>query len=230
MKGSNILWICLAACLIIPFMSLFVGNSVERNHNWLEYCTKSMWMSVLLLWPCIFGFLGSYIFTRERIENTYKNLLVIPIGRVSLMFSKLFVLLLTIVGMSLLTYILNFTGIFIGVKFSVNEFFIGIVTYLKSGVLSFIAILPVLLIAYIGKKGFLLSVCITFVYALVSFIGIWSPVLSSILPIVSILRICNISVLRITYSFPIAVNYIFMVVIALGSFVGIVLAAKRQEA
>lgn len=230
LKGSNILWICLVGCFILPVMSLFVGTSVTRPNGWMEYCTQSMWMSILLLWPCIFGLMGTYIFTRERIENTYKNLFIIPVGRVSLVLSKLFVLLICIFGITFLSYILNIAGIFIGVKFSLNEFIQGLETYLLSGLLTFISMLPVMFIALISKKGFLVSVCVTFVYAFLSFIGIWSPMLSSVLPIISILRICNITVLSIEYSFPMSINLISMAIIGLVSLIGIIYVAKKQEA
>lgn len=230
LKGSNILWICLAGCFILPVMSLFVGKNITRPDGWVEYCTQSMWMSIFLLWPCIFGLMGTYIFTRERIENTYKNLFIIPVGRVSLALSKLLVLLSVILGITFLSYILNLAGIFIGVELSFYEFLQGLVTYLLAGLLTFIAMLPVMFIVLMSKKGFLVSVCVTFIYAFLSFIGIWSPMLSSVLPIISILRICNITALSIEYSFPMSVNLIVMAVIGFVSLIGIIYAAKKQEA
>lgn len=229
LKGSNILWICLTGCFLLPVMSLFVGKSVTRPNGWMEYCTHSMWLSILLLWPCIFGLMGTYIFTRERIENTYKNLFIIPVGRVSLVLSKLFVLLIVILGITFLSYILNIAGIIIGVKLTLNEFLQGLGTYLLSGLLTFIAMLPVMFIALMSKKGFLVSVCVTFIYAFISFIGIWSPMLSSVLPIISIFRICNITALSIEYSFPMSMNLICMAIIGLVSLIGIIYAAKKQE-
>lgn len=229
LKGSNILWICLTGCFLLPVMSLFVGKSVTRPNSWIEYCTHSMWLSILLLWPCIFGLMGTYIFTRERIENTYKNLIIIPVGRVSLVLSKLFVLLIVILGITFLSYILNIAGIFIGVKLTLNEFLQGLGTYLLSGLLTFIAMLPVMFIALMSKKGFLVSVCVTFIYVFLSFISIWSPMLSSVLPIISIFRICNITALSIEYSFPMSMNLICMAIIGLVSLIGIIDAAKKQE-
>lgn len=230
LKGSNIVWICFAGCFILPIMSLFVGTNVLITHNWIDYCTQSMWMSILLLWPCIFGLMGTYIFTRERIENTYKNLFVIPVGRVPLILSKLFVLLFTIVGITLFSYILNITGMLVGVDIFFNEFLQGFTTYLMAGILTFVAMLPVMFVALISKKGFLVSVCVTIVYALISFIGIWSPILSSVLPIISILRICNITALNIEYAFPMSVNYISLTIIGIVSLIGIIYAARKQEA
>lgn len=230
LKGSSILWICLAACFMLPVMSLFVGKSVQRSSDWVTYCTQSMWMSILLLWPCIFGLMGTYIFTRERIENTYKNLFIIPVGRIRLILSKLFVLFAIILGITFLSYLLNLAGLLIGVIITADAFLHGLTIYLLVGCLTFAAMLPVFFIALISKKGFLVSVCITIVYAIVSFIAIWSPLLSSLMPIVSILRICNITTLQIDYAFTLSVNVISMSIIALASFVGLIFAARKQEA
>lgn len=230
LKGSSILWICLAACFMLPVMSLFVGKSVQRSSDWVPYCTQSMWMSILLLWPCIFGLMGTYIFTRERIENTYKNLFIIPVGRIRLILSKLIVLFVTILGITFLSYLLNLAGLLIGVKVTADSFLHGLTLYLLIGCLTFAAMLPVFLIALISKKGFLISVCITIIYAIVSFMAIWSPLLSSLMPIVTILRICNITTLQIGYAFPLSVNIISMTIIALVSLAGLIFAARRQEA
>lgn len=230
LKGSSILWICLAACFMLPVMSLFVGKSVRRTSEWTAYCMQSMWMSILLLWPCVFGLMGTYIFTRERIENTYKNLFIIPVGRIQLILSKLFVLLAIILGITFLSYLLNLSGLLIGVKITADAFLHGLFTYLLAGCLTFVAMLPVMFIALISKKGFLISVCITIVYALVAFLSIWSPLLSSLMPIVTILRICKIKALQIDYAFPLSVNVISMSIIALVSLVGLIFAARKQEA
>lgn len=215
---------------MLPVMSLLVGKNTQRPSDWFQYCTQSMWMSILLLWPCIFGLMGTYIFTRERIENTYKNLFIIPVGRIRLILSKLIVLFVTIIGITTLSYLLNLTGLLIGVKLTANAFLHGLVNYLLVGCLTFVAMLPVFFIALISKKGFLISVCITIVYAIVSFVAIWSPLLSSLLPIVTILRICNITTLQISYTFPLSVNIISMAAVALISFAGLIFAAHRQEA
>lgn len=230
LKGSSVLWICLAACLLLPVMSLFVGKSMQRSSDWAAYCTQSMWMSVLLLWPCIFGLMGTYIFTREQIENTYKNLFIIPVGRIRLILAKLIVLFAIILGITLLSYLLNLIGFLIGVKITAASFIHVLTIYLLVGCLTFAAMLPVFFIALISKKGFLISVCITIVYAIMSFISIWSPLLSSLMPIVTILRICKITTLQIEYAFPISANVISLTVIALVSLAGLILAARRQEA
>lgn len=129
-----------------------------------------------------------------------------------------------------MSYILKVVGIFIGVSITFEEFLQGFITYLGAEILTFIAILPIMFVAFMSKKGFWVSLCVTIVYALISFIGIWSPILSSVLPIISILRICDITALRIEYAFPMSINLTSLAIIGFISLTGIIYAAKIQEA
>ena len=84
LKGSSMLWIGIGSCFILPVMALGINLSNPDSFTWAAYVQQNLWPQIILLWPCIFGTFGSYIFCRERIENTYKNLLVIPVGRIRL--------------------------------------------------------------------------------------------------------------------------------------------------
>jgi len=230
LKGSNILLICIAGCCILPFMAVFINKSVSLQKNWVDYCTQSLWLSILLFWPCVFGLIGTYIFTREQIENTYKNLLIIPVGRIRLVIAKLTVLFTLIIGMTVLSYFLNLIGLFAGINIQPGEFMEGLFTYTMVGVLMFIAILPIILVTIVSRKGYLISCCVTIVYAIVSFIGIWSSVLSSILPIIVIMRICNITSLNLEYAFSMEVSYISIFMIGIVALIGMFTVAKTQDA
>ncbi len=168
LKGSSMLWIGLGGCFVLPLIALGINLSNPNYFTWTQYVQQNLWPQIILLWPCLFGVFGTYIFGRERIENTYKNLLIIPVGRVQLAIAKMIVMFVCIMAMTLLTYILNLSGVFIGVKLSIAEFMEGLKTYLLAGFLMFICILPVMLVSIITKKGFLLSVCISIVYSLAS--------------------------------------------------------------
>lgn len=230
LKGSNILWICLVSCTILPLISIIVNSKINAQSFWIGYSTPNLLLSVLLLWPCIFGLIGTFIFVRERIENTYKNLLIIPIGRIQLAIAKLITLFLLIMIMTIFSYLLNIIALTIGITFNVTTFLEGLENYLMAGVLMFISILPIILIVIISKKSYVVSIYVIIVYAITSIVAIWSSTLSAIVPIVIILRICNIKVLSIEYAFSITYSYISLIVIGIVSFVGILLYSKVQDA
>jgi ABC-type transport system involved in multi-copper enzyme maturation permease subunit len=230
LKGSSMLWIGLGGCFVLPLMALGINLSKPGTFTWVEYVTQNLWPQIILLWPCMFGVFGSYIFGRERIENTYKNLFIIPVGRIKLALAKLIVMFASIIAMCIVTYILNLSGILVGVPIDLFSFFKGLQIYVLSGVLMFVCILPVMLIAVLTKKGFLLSVCISIIYSLVSFLASWVAPLAALLPIDVVWRILDLKQFKMSYSFSMQVSYISLVVISIASAIGILWAAKKQDA
>jgi hypothetical protein len=132
--------------------------------------------------------------------------------------------------MCIVTYILNLSGILVGVPIDLSSFFKGLQIYVLSGVLMFVCILPVMLIAVLTKKGFLLSVCISIIYSLVSFLASWVAPLAALLPIDVVWRILDLKQFKMSYSFSMQVSYISLVVISIASVIGILWAAKKQDA
>jgi ABC-type transport system involved in multi-copper enzyme maturation permease subunit len=230
LKGSSMLWIGIGGCFILPLMALGINLSSPRDFTWEQYVSQNLWPQIILLWPCIFGVFGSYIFCRERIENTYKNLLIIPVGRIQLAIAKMLVMFVSIMGMSLLTYVLNLSGVFVGVAVTASEFAQGLQVYLLSGLLMFICILPVMLVSIITKKGFLLSICISIIYSLVSFLASWVAPLAALLPIDIAWRIMDLKQFEMKYSFPMPVSYMSLGIFTIVSVVGILYISKKQEA
>ncbi len=230
LKGSSMFWIGLGGCFILPVMALSINLSTSDSFTWIKYVTQNLWPQEILLWPCIFGVFGSFIFNRERIENTYKNLLTIPVGRLRLAIAKLLVLLISILVMSVLTYVLNISGVIVGVPVDFKSFIDGLWLYILSGLLMFFSVLPVILIAVLSKKGFLLAISVTIIYALASFLASWVSVLAPLVPTDIAWRIIGLDQFKINYAFPLQVSYASIALISLASLIGIFTAAKKQDA
>ncbi|HKM34056.1 MAG TPA: ABC transporter permease [Lachnospiraceae bacterium] len=229
LKGSSMLWIGIGSCFILPIMALGINLSRPGKFTWMQYVSQNLWPQIILLWPCIFGVFGAYIFCRESIENTYKNLLIIPVGRIQLAVGKITVMFVSIISMSLFTYCLNLSGVLIGVTVTPTEFMEGLQTYLLAGILMFVCILPVMLVSIIVKKGFLLSICISIVYSLASFLASWVPLLAALLPIDVAWRIMDLKQFEMSYSFPMWVSYASLAFFTVVSIVGILYVSKKQD-
>ena len=229
LKGSSMLWIGLGSCFILPLMALGINLSNPGKFTWIQYVSQNLWPQIILLWPCIFGVFGAYIFCRESIENTYKNLLIIPVGRIQLAVGKIIVMFVSIIFMSLFSYCLNLSGVLIGVTVTATEFVEGLQTYLLSGILMFVCILPVMLVSIMVKKGFLLSICISIVYSLASFLASWIAPLAALLPIDVAWRIMDLKQFEMSYSFPMWVSFASLAIITVVSIVGILYVSKKQD-
>lgn len=94
----------------------------------------------------------------------------------------------------------------------------------------FISILPVLLVSIIARKGFLLSICISIVYSLVSFLASWVAPFAALLPIDVAWRIMDLKQFEMSYSFPMFVSYVSLVFFAVISITGILYISRKQEA
>ena len=96
---------------------------------------------------------------------------------------KLVVLFLSIMLMCIVPYILNLSGLLVNVPIDLQSFLEGLRIYILAGLLMFLCVLPVILLAVAAKKGYILAVCIAIIYALASFLASWVPPLASLLPI-----------------------------------------------
>lgn len=224
------LWIGLGSCFILPLMALGINLSNPSDFTWKQYVQQNLWPQIILLWPCVFGVFGAYIFCRERLENTYKNLLVIPVGRAQLVIAKLLVMFISIMAMAIITYMLNLSGMVIGISVNIAEFWAELKVYALAGLLMFLCILPMMLASIVVKKGFLLSICISIVYALGSFLASWVAPLAALLPIDVAWRIMDLQQFEMSYSFPMSVSLASLGIITIISVIGIFYVFQNQEA
>ncbi|WP_010494245.1 ABC transporter permease [Paenibacillus elgii] len=109
---------------------------------------------ILLVGTLLYGVITAYLFHREYAEDTMKNLLTIPVSRVSLIVSKLILLFLWIMVLTFtiwsLTLILGLIGQFEGLTMalllqSLKQFVIG-------GALLFLLCTPTMLITFLFKN------------------------------------------------------------------------------
>lgn len=228
LKGSKILFVCIIGNLIIPILSIMTKLKTYSNDSWTTYCMQSLSLNIVLIWPCLFGIINIFVFTRDYIEDTYKNLLIIAIGRTKLALAKVFTTFIIIFIISILSYLFNIAGIFIGIQFDSVEFFRDFKVYITAGFFMFISILPINLIL-INTKSYIISVSSIIFYEIISVISVWSKVLSSIVPITITLRLCDINALNIEYGLPIIYSYNIMFFTTIISITGILITANIQD-
>ena len=88
----------------------------------------------------------------------------------------------------------------------------------------------IVLVSIVVRKGFLLSICISIVYSLGSFLASWVPPLAALLPIDVAWRIMDLQQFEMSYSFSMTVSIISLSVITFISIIGIAYVSKKQEA
>lgn len=173
LRRKKMVWLMLLASLIMPFMAFllfrYLGDTGVEPIQFYKWSAFGYTLFIIL--PMVLGILSVMLIHEEKQNDVLKQLWIVPVSKWEYIFSKFFVLLIYSVGFMMITAIAS-------VLFSVLPGFVvfewGSVLYLlekclEIGVLIAVAMLPILAIAA-SRKGYILPVCVTLVYAFCGFI------------------------------------------------------------
>ncbi len=121
----------------------------------------------LLFLPCVLGVIATMLFLMERDNDTLKNLLVIPVSKTKILFSKLCVLM----GLAVLYSVAGLGASLVGglIVGNVSHVLLRLGVSVCSGIFILIGTLPVIMVILIGNKSYIFSIILSFAYAVVSF-------------------------------------------------------------
>lgn len=173
LRRRKLVWFMLLAALIMPFMAFLLfkyrgdtGASPIQFYKW-----SAFGYTLFIILPVVLGIFCTMIIHEEKRSDLLKQLWIVPVSKSAYFFSKFFVVLLYSVVFMLITAVAS-------ILFSVLPGYVelewGSILYLlerciEIGVLTAFAMLPVLAIA-VSRKGYILPVCVTLVYAFCGFI------------------------------------------------------------
>ncbi|ASA20613.1 ABC transporter permease [Paenibacillus donghaensis] len=160
LKRSRMLLLSLLGAAIAPIMVVlaFYINKHSEIHNEpadlaVLFYNTSMY-TVLLIGVPLYTVVTAYLFNREYVENTLENLLTLPVGRTTLMLSKMLMLMLWILLLSLvawvLTLLLGLLGGFGGLSGSLILHSLS--AFVLAGLFLFALSTPVILITVMMKN------------------------------------------------------------------------------
>ena len=198
LRRRKILPAVVALALLFPLLVVFVTRSGMSGDTSLSYLesrfdysyTLMLSYGLVLLEPCLLGILASLLFFQERDNDTFKNIRVIPVTATKLVLAKLLVLLIysLIYTLANVCFTVVFTWIFdAGTVYGLG-FKLGFACMFSVGIT--IATLPVVVFIVYFNKTYLISMLLSFFYAVLS----WG-----VLVVASI----NVSLLRFVNYFPV---------------------------
>ncbi|TCS93235.1 ABC transporter permease [Hazenella coriacea] len=145
-----------ASAPIMMFISLLNIQSKKPDEPILFsvfFYNTNMYV-LMLMGTLLYGVITAYLFNREYSENTLKNLLTIPVSKKSIIASKLALLLIWIIGLTLvmwgLTLILGLIGQFEGLSGTI--LLQSLKQYLIGGSLFFFLSMPTMLVTFLFKN------------------------------------------------------------------------------
>ncbi|WP_165921104.1 ABC transporter permease [Paenibacillus albiflavus] len=194
LKRKRMLWVMFGIAAAMPALITFYASGISRENSLMDsfmdfYKMSLGYMNILIL-PCMLGILGTMIFTDEYKNDTMKQLAVVPVTKIELLISKIAMLFILSTTIMLFTGVLNVIGGFIAGGFSdINGTLILRVfsLCLISGLLTPLALMPVVLVIVISKKGYILPISLNVVYVFLGYIAASSLV--GIHPISSLMKI-----------------------------------------
>ncbi|MDM5186751.1 ABC transporter permease [Bacillus sp. DX4.1] len=175
LKRSNMFLISILGAAVAPFMIVVASyiHMQDKKSNSIivfgQLLSEAHMYTVVVIGVPLYGVITAYLFNREYAEDTLKNLLTIPISRMNFLISKLIILFLWIMILTLvswgLTVVFGLLGQFEGLSSlllikSLGGFFIG-------GAFLFILSTPVIFIT-IALKNYVPTIVFTIVIVLLN--------------------------------------------------------------
>ena len=149
-KRNKIVWCILALTLLFGAFAIERACSIARSSPYMDsfgdlYTLAFKNLSSLFL-PIVLGMFATTLFFDEHKNDTLKELLIIPITKAQLYFSKVAVVILMSVGLCLITFLLCVVGGLIAGGFpdlNAQTLMAAGLLYLTGGLLIPIAMLPI---------------------------------------------------------------------------------------
>ena len=180
LKRRRILWlVAFAACLFpvpVVLLSYTSGGGAEGAFETASLILLS-WIGVPLMVPFLAGLLAALLFCSEQENGTLKNLYAIPVRPAVLALAKVAVIFLLAVVFTLLTFLAALAAA-AGFGFSVAGLARKLAAAVLAGLFYAALSLPAVFLVLWLRRGMLLSVLLSGVYAVVLETLTWRGVLA----------------------------------------------------
>ncbi|MGG3871864.1 ABC transporter permease [Brevibacillus laterosporus] len=159
LKRAKMFFVSMIGAASAPIMVFigFLNMKMKNPHASVEFQEafyNTNLYTLLLIGTLLYGVITAYLFNREYVEDTLKNLLTIPVSRTSFILSKLVLLLIWILLLTIMTWgltlILGCIGQFEGL--STALLIQSFSQYIMGGFLLFLLSTPTMLVTFLFKN------------------------------------------------------------------------------
>ena len=186
LQRRKFLLLATLAAIILPVPLSFLTTKTGQGYDFLFKSVINLGQFVLLI-P-VLCIVATMLFFEERDNNTLKSLLTVSISTFKLACAKLFVLLGVSIIYSLFAFIATIIGTVLG-HTSIEHVLSKLILCIITGIMIWVASLPCIAIIIRLCKNYILSVLLSFIYAVIGFIvsnatvTLPSPNLFMVLPV-----------------------------------------------
>ncbi len=169
-KRSKMIWGIMALTVLLGMFVIDRACSISRSSSMMDsfgdlYTLAFKNLTSLFL-PIVLGMFATALFFDEQKNDTLKLLLIIPISKSMLYFTKLAVVILLSLGLCLITLVFCIIGGFIAGDFpdmNAGMLLQATLLHLTGGILIPIAMLPIVFLATLSR-GYMLPIAATLLY------------------------------------------------------------------
>lgn len=172
LKRRKFIWSVFALTTLLAVLAIERACSISRYSSLMDsfgdlYTMAFKNLATVFL-PVVLGMFATALFFDEHKNNTLKEILIVPVTKFQLYFSKIIAVFLLSLGLCLYTFILTVLGGFIAGGFPDLNFATvrqALALFAEGAVLVPLAILPVVFLAVAGK-GYILPIGAVLLYLL----------------------------------------------------------------
>ncbi|WCN36388.1 ABC transporter permease [Aneurinibacillus uraniidurans] len=232
LKRSRMFLLSIMGAAVAPFMvviSTYIHSKTKEPTKVVlfeELFFDTHLYTVLLIGVPLYGVVTAYLFSREYTEDTLKNLLTIPVSRTSIILSKMLLLFLWIMLLTLLawglTLLLGMIGQFDGVSTTliVNT----LRTFIVAGVFLFLLSTPIILTTIV-LKNYVPTIVLTIVITLINVMGSQSEY-KGLVPWTAAFDIANGTLLP---TYPPVYSYVVILATSIIGFIATLVYFRRAD-
>ncbi len=170
LKRYSVIWIGVATMLTVVLLTRFMATASDGAVHTLEYFSNNViWNNFSLIFPATITLIAGYIIERERVDDTLKNILTIPIPFRKLLAGKL----IAVGGLVIILAAIEF--VFTMIVFFISHFpgfpFAGmllvLVKMIGMNLFVYVAVLPIIIFTGQRAGSFMAGVGFSFFYGFV---------------------------------------------------------------
>lgn len=172
LKRKKFVWVVFALTTLLAVLAIERACSISRYSSFMDsfgdLYTLAFKNLVTIFMPIVLGMFTTVLFFDEHKNDTMKEILIIPVTKFQLYFSKIITMFLLSLSLCFYTYILTVLGGLIAGNFpdfNIVTLRQAFVLFAEGAVLVPLAILPIVFLALLGK-GYILPIGAVLLYLL----------------------------------------------------------------
>ncbi|CAM4221494.1 bacitracin transport system permease protein [Paenibacillus endophyticus] len=232
LKRSKMFLLTFIGALVAPFL-VVVSTYIHVHSNepteqilFAELFFDTNLYTTLLIGVPLYGVATAYLFSREYAEDTLKNLLTIPVSRTGILVSKMLLLFVWIIALTMeawgLTLLLGMLGQFDGLTLSL--LLQSFTQFIVAGSFLFVLSTPVILITLL-LKNYVPAIILTIVITLINVMG-GNSEYKGLIPWTAAFDIVNGMLLP---EYPAIFSYISIALPSIGCFIAALLYFRKAD-